>query len=215
LHLACAVALFSLLNGSPAPPPSVTYIDLNPAQHAAPAAPTMAVPPQAAPAPKLAPEPESPQLPEPPPQAQKSAAPADQPVAAPREPRAEEKLPHTTLGLGLAKGYFATLGEGETLRVDIKEYYLEMLQHINEKWWLDQQLDKKNIRPVVLNITVARNGEILASAILRGSGNSRYDQAVLAALTAASPLPPLPAKYIGDTFQAPVRLMPPLELMAW
>ena len=119
------------------------------------------------------------------------------------------------MGLGLTKGYFKTLGEGETLRAGVKEYYLDMLQVINEKWWMDQQIDKRHLAPVIINITLARNGMIVDSRILQGSGNSRYDKAVLAALTAASPLPPLPASFDGDFFQAPIRLIPPLNLMAW
>ena len=127
----------------------------------------------------------------------------------------EEGRSHTAIGLGLTKGYFRGLGDGGTLREGIKGYYLEMLQGINEKWWLDQQLDKRNLAPVVVNITVARNGEIIGSEIMKGSGNPRYDKAVLAALLAASPLPPLPPSYEGESFQAPIRLVPPLNLMAW
>jgi periplasmic protein TonB len=135
--------------------------------------------------------------------------------APPQEAKVEEQRSHTLLGMGLTKGYFKSLGEGESLRAGIKGYYLEMLQSINERWWMDEKIDKRRLAPVVVNIIVARNGDIVDSKILRGSGNPLYDKAVLAALTAASPLPPLPADYDQDFFQAPIRLVPPLNLMAW
>ncbi|HEY5513081.1 MAG TPA: TonB family protein [Geomonas sp.] len=220
LHLACTIALFILPQGSPATTSSVTYIDLGAPLQPAPAVvpsavvPPMVVPPKEATPQEVAQEPETTQVPEPLPQVQQTKAMPDQ-AAAPQETRTEEQRPHTTIGLGLTKGYFKGLGDGETLREGIKGYYLEMLQGINEKWWLDQQLDKKRIAPVVATITVARNGDIVGSRILKGSGNLRYDKAVLAALVAASPLPPLPASYVGDFFEAPIRLVPPLNLMAW
>jgi len=209
LHLVLAVALLGLPQGSPAHP-SVTYIDLNAAKLPAP----MAVPTKVATPQKVVQEQVPPPLPKAQPQAVQPEPRPEQPAAA-QETSLEEQRPHTTIGLGLTKGYFRGLGDGETLREGIKEYYLEMLQGINEKWWMDKQFDKRNISPIVVNITIARNGEIINSEIMRGSGDRRYDKAVLAALAAASPLPPLPASFVGDSFQAPVRLVPPLNLMAW
>lgn len=100
------------------------------------------------------------------------------------------------------------------MRDDIRMYYFSLLQNINEKWWLDKNIDRKGIREVVMNIIVARNGEIVAKQLIRGSGNAAYDKAVLNALEAAGPLPPLPESYNGDFFQAPIRLVPPLNLLA-
>ena len=210
LHLACAFFLLRLPSGEPASSPSVTYIDLQAAAHAA----SMTPPPGKTAPPKLLPEPLEPPLPENPPQAKPSETLPARLAPAP-ETRVEEERSHTTIGLGLTKGYFKGLGDGETLREGIKEYYQQMLQAINEKWWIDEQLDKRYVTPVVVNIVVARDGEIIGKSILRTSGNARYDNAVLAALTAASPLPPLPASFEGDFFQAPIRLVPPLNLMAW
>jgi protein TonB len=230
LHLACAFLLMGQPAGSPAPSPAVTYIDLNAPQHPAP----ITVPSKETTPPKSVQELRLPQVSENPPQATQPedspaktaestkpaapaapAAPAETGATAALETRMEEQRSHSTMGLGLTKGYFKSLGEGETLREDVRGYYLEMLQGINEKWWMDQQLDKRRIDPVVVSITVARNGEIIGSEIIRGSGNPRFDKAVLAAVAAASPLPPLPASYEEDFFQAPIRLVPPLNLMAW
>ena len=215
LHLICTFVLFSLPQGSQAPS-SVTYVDLGSPQHAAPitAPPKEAAPEQVAPKPEMPLATEKPIAPELPLQDQESKALPDQPAAT-EVPKVEEQRSLTTLGLGLTKGYFKSLGGGETLREGIKGYYLEMLQGINEKWWLDQKLDKRKLNSVVVNLTVARNGDIVGSNVLVSSGNSAYDRAVVAALIAASPLPPLPQSYKGDFFQAPIRLVPPLNLMAW
>jgi periplasmic protein TonB len=214
LHLVCAFFLFGQPAESQAPSPSVTYIDLSaikpPAPMVTPTTPPAIQEPQPIPQPIVQPAP----IPKTEPLARQPEATPPQPAAA-QEIRVEEQRSHTIMGLGLTKGYFKSLGEGETLRAGVKGYYLEMLQVINEKWWIDQQIDKRNLAPVIVNITVARNGEILDTHIMRGSGNPRYDRAVLASLAAASPLPPLPANYVGDSFQAPIRLIPPLNLMAW
>jgi periplasmic protein TonB len=213
LHLACVFVLLGLPSGVPEPAPAVTYVDLNAAQHPAP----MAVPPKDAVPPKLALEPQTPQVPETPPQPPLVQQPLVTPVqpASPPVTKVEEQRSQTVLGQGLTKGYFKALGDGATLRESVKGYYQDMLQNINEKWWIDQQIDKRHLKPVVVSVTVARNGNIIGCEIMRGSGSPRYDKAVLAALAAASPLPPLPENYELDFFQVPIRLVPPLNLMAW
>jgi protein TonB len=119
-----------------------------------------------------------------------------------------------SLGLGITRGFFRSIGEGETLRPDIRSYYFSMLQSINEKWWLDKNIERAGIREVLLNIVIARNGAIVAKQLLRSSGDAAYDREVLRAVEAAGPLPPLPESYLGDFFQTPLRLVPPLSLMA-
>jgi periplasmic protein TonB len=217
LHTVCAFFLLGQPPEAPAPSPSVTYVDLSTPVRPAP----MVTPPQETTPPKIQePQPVPQPIPQPAPMPQ-TAPQVQQPAAAPAQPAAaqeskvEEQRSHTTMGLGLTKGYFRSLGEGENLREGVKAYYLEMLQVINEKWWMDQQLDKHSLAPVIINITVARNGAIVDCYVMRGSGNPRYDRAVLASLQAASPLPPLPANFEGDTFQAPIRLVPALKLMSW
>lgn len=217
LHLVLSAVLLSMPQGVSSSRPSVTYVDLKSVQLPAP---LTAPPAETAPEPVAEPEtptPEEPTVPVTPaaaePVAQQEAQPQEQPAAAETGP-VEADLPRTTLGIGLTKGYFQGLGTGETLRVGIKEYYLEMLDGINQKWWVDPQLNKRR-STVVVNIKVARNGEIVASEIMASSGDRSYDRAVLAALTAAGPLPPLPASYYGDFFEVPIRLVPPLNLLAW
>ena len=213
LHLGCTLLLLGLPGGGAPARQSITYVDLGQAPAHPPTTPPAAQPIQQK---ELLP-PETPPVPDTPLKAQQTEA--EQPKGAPEQPAARESVTeeksHTTLGLGLTKGYFRSLGDGETLRQDVKGYYLEMLQGINEKWWLDQQFDQQRINPIVINITVARNGDIVGSAVMISSGNPRYDRAVQRSLAEAGPLPPLPAEYEGDFFQAPIRLVPPLNLMAW
>lgn len=211
LHLVLAAVLLGIPGGGEPPRPAVTYIDLK-----AIPAPVAATPPaeaQPAPQPDEAEE-EAEPLPETP---AAQAAPAQQPAAPtpqPAQPQtAVEERTATTFGMGLTKGYFKPLSDGETLRPDIKEYYLNLLQGVNEKWWLEQKDNK--VAPIVVNITIARNGQIMGSTILESSGNIVYDRAVQKTLESAGPLPPVPANYPGDYFDAPIRLVPPLNLMAW
>jgi periplasmic protein TonB len=208
LHLIFALVLLGLPSGPPQHTQSVTYLDLKALQAPAP----MEAPSKTAPVPETLPEDQPPVQPPPVQQAQPAANSAPQ---ATQQTKVEEERTRTVMGLGLTKGYFKSIAEGETLRVGIREYYLDMLQVVNEKWWLDQQIDKRRVAPIVINITVARNGEILACNVMKTSGDRRYDKAVVAALIAASPLPPLPPSFTGDVFQAPIRLVPPLNLMAW
>ena len=125
-----------------------------------------------------------------------------------------ETIQQSSLGLGITRGFFRSLAEGESLRADIRAYYFSMLQNINEKWWIDKGIERKGLRDVVVNVIIARNGEIVDKQMVYSSGNPAYDRAVLKSLEAAAPLPPLPESYPGDFFQAPIRLVAPLNLLA-
>ncbi|MBU5637701.1 TonB C-terminal domain-containing protein [Geomonas sp. Red69] len=213
LHLVCAALLLGIPGGGEPARPAVTYVDLNTIPAPVPAAPAVQPQPQPEPDPEQAEEEAEPLPPTPPPQqvqAAQPAAPAPQPA---KTQTAAEERSHTTFGMGLTKGYFRTLSDGETLRPEIKEYYIRLLQGVNEKWWLEQK-DQK-VAPIVVNITITRSGEIIGSTILESSGNIVYDRAVQKTLESAGPLPPVPPDYIGDFFQAPVRLVPPLNLLSW
>ncbi|HJV36801.1 TonB family protein [Geomonas sp.] len=220
LHAACTVFLLAMPSGSHGNR-SITYIDLTLPQGASPAmtAPaarpavkTPAVLQTPQPVEKALPVPEA--QPAPAEQAKSAPAPAanttEQPVAGtPEQPVA------STFGLGLSRGFFRSIHDGETLRTDVKEYYMAMLDGINNKWWMDKQFDKVRIEPIEVWITIARSGQVLNAQLTRSSGNPRYDKMVLAALSTAGPLPPLPATYEDETFQAPLRLSPPLNLLGF
>lgn len=197
--------------------PSVSYLDLR----------EMRFPEQAAPAP-------TPARPE---KAEKAVAqeqPAEQPAAPltpPAKPLPEtarlekevkqsladadkhpESLQERSFGLGLTSGYFSSIAEGETLRGDIREYYFTMLRQINEKWWLTKESQGVSMRGALINIVVARDGQVMRMVLVRSSGNPAIDRAIMKTIETASPLPPLPQSYEMGYFTAPLRFRGPLDL---
>lgn len=130
------------------------------------------------------------------------------------DPGRSGSIDRLSVGLGATKGYFRSLGEGETLREDIQAYYFQLLKNINERWWLDGNMDRTGSRELVLNILIARDGTIVAKELVHSSGNHTYDKAVLKALEGVGPISPLPETYRGDFFLAPIRLVAPLNLLA-
>ncbi len=124
-----------------------------------------------------------------------------------------EAVQEGSIGLSMTNGYFTSIGEGDTLRDDIREYYFEMLRRINEKWWTNRDEGGKGRKSAVFYLVIDRNGKIVDKMMVESSGNPACDKAMLQALEAASPLPPLPATYLGDYFQAPLRFNMPLNLL--
>lgn len=130
--------------------------------------------------------------------------------SAAEQPEAMQKF---SFSLGLVNGHFGTIADGKSLRDDMREYYLSMLRTINEKWWVDGSRYER-VGGAIINIVIARNGEIVRANMLQSSGNPAYDRAMLKALEGASPVPPLPANFIGGYFTAPIRFNPPLNLLS-
>ncbi len=124
-----------------------------------------------------------------------------------------EAVEEASLGLSITSGYFSSIGAGETLRDDIRDYYFEMLRRINEKWWLNRDSRQGGRKGALFYLTIARDGAIVKRMMLESSGNPSLDRAMLQALEAANPLPPLPETYRGDFFQAPLRFNMPLNLL--
>ncbi len=164
--------------------------------------------------------------------AEKAVTPVPTPAAAPVTPVSEmDKLQahaqktlddaaaqpaamqEASLGLSITSGYFSSIGEGETLRDDIRVYYFEMLRRINEKWWSNRESRQAGRKSAVFYLVIARNGAIVDRMLMESSGNPASDRAMLQALEAANPLPPLPDTYRGDFFQAPLRFNMPLNLL--
>jgi periplasmic protein TonB len=118
-----------------------------------------------------------------------------------------------SLGLSITSGYFGAIGEGESLRDDIREYYFEILRSINAKWWLNRENQQAGRNRAVFYLVIARDGTIVDRMLVTSSGNPAYDRAMMRTLEASSPLPPLPESYRGDFFQAPLRFNVPLNLL--
>ncbi len=124
-----------------------------------------------------------------------------------------EAIEQASLALGITNGYFSSLAEGQTLHPDIKDYYFTILRSINEKWWIANGGHAGAQARAMINVVIARDGNIVNAQIVRGSGSMTYDRSLLKALQAASPFPPLPEKYRMAFFEAPLVFNPPLNLM--
>lgn len=125
-----------------------------------------------------------------------------------------EVVQQASMGFGITNGHFSSLSDGKTLREDMREYYLTMLQRFNEKWWLDKNVTTGGARGAVILVSIARDGSIADKNVVESSGSWASDRALLQALEAAGPLPPLPKTYEGNYFKAPLRFVAPLNLMA-
>lgn len=117
----------------------------------------------------------------------------------------------TSLSLGLTRGFFRSLSDGETLNGDVREYYFKLVEQVNEQWWT--AANGTNVEPgqqeALVTIIVRKNGEILSAQLVKSSGSYEYDRMIMNTLQNASNLPPLPASYPGEFFQAPLRLLAP------
>ncbi|GAM10041.1 hypothetical protein OR1_02327 [Geobacter sp. OR-1] len=212
MHVICAIIITGGGTGHPGDP-TINYLDLTmsdptaaPAKPAAPATAAAATPepPEA----QAAPAAEE-QAPAPPTEAEKLRQEAQNAVkAAPQQPEAMQKV---SFGLGLLNGHFGTLADGRTLRNDMREYHLALLRAINENWWRNGN-KFEGMNSAIVNIVVARDGEILAAQIMQSSGNPTYDRTLVKSLLGAGPLPPLPSQFESPVFTAPIRFNPPLTM---
>lgn len=91
----------------------------------------------------------------------------------------------------------STIG-GEKVRLDVKDfpfsYYLSLLQsRIQANWEPPFSSSRRSLfKKVIIYFKIQRNGKLTNLALESKSGDPRFDQAALRAVTLASPLPPLP-----------------------
>ncbi len=208
LHVICTVVFLSSPKGTIGRG-AVHYLDLSMVEPPAPAsrqetAKVQEVPPA---------PPETPSLPASPPSEletlQKGLHEAIESASS-----APESMQKVSLGFGITNGQFSSLSDGKTLRDDMREYYLSMLEKFNEKWWLGRAKELEVMRGAVIMVSISRDGVLVDSRMVESSGNPAYDRAMLETLRETTPLPPLPATYEGDYFKAPIRFVAPLNLLA-
>lgn len=215
IHVIFAIFIISG-NGGQRGLPTINFIDLTMSESPSPAAQKAASQTPPAPPVPMAETRETQQEPEPQPAQPPSEAEQltetlkNAVSSAAQQPEALQKA---SFGLGLMNGHFSTLADGRSLRDDMREYYLDMLRTINEKWWVDGG-HFEGARGAIINIVVARNGEIVNARVIQSSGNPQYDRTVLKSLQAASPVPPLPEHFVGGYFTAPIRFNAPLNLLS-
>ena len=123
-----------------------------------------------------------------------------------------EALHSNSIGLGISSGYFGSFSEGESLKPEIREYYFALMRRINEVWW-SRSAENPAMRGASFVLLIGRDGKIISCDPLAGSGNPGNDRALLQMVRLAEPLPPLPQSFTGQHFTAPIRFVPPLNLM--
>lgn len=141
--------------------------------------------------------------------------PVSQPATtAPPAPPAEIVAPPSSLLFGISSGSFASFGDGITLREDIRSYFLEILERINASWQKEGTGVKLTSQAMLL-LSIERSGELHSVQMLRSSGNAVHDRLLANAVSKAAPFPPIPASFVGRTFETPLRFTPPLSLMSF
>lgn len=205
LHIGAALlVIYASSTGRSAKTPgslAIQEVDLTPSISTAPT--TVPPPP---PAPAMA-EPE----------AAEKAAPPEQ-AANPEQQSSAQHIEQarifqsTPLGLGMTQGYFAGLGDGMTLREDIRDYYFEMVGKINEEWWNRSRALAEPLRQDgVVELTILRDGTIVTIRMLQRTGSREADRLLTESIQ-NSRLAPLPASYKLDVFTVPLRIKTPSSL---
>jgi len=140
-------------------------------------------------------------------------SPAVQPSPMGKASEEMKELMTTPLGLGMTYGYVGSLGDGNSLREDIREYYFELVGKINREWWKRADGLKEPIRlDGIIVLYLRPDGSIISQRMNQGTGSQEADQILLDAIKAVSPLPPLPASFDQDMFLAPLRIKAPSNL---
>lgn len=136
-----------------------------------------------------------------------------EPVSPAPETASVPDITTTPLGLGMSHGFVSSLGDGVTLRADIRDYYLLLVERINRQWWDRAGMLKEAVRQDGSAVLVIlRDGTLLDRRINRGTGSAEADRALLESIDKSSPLPPLPESYERDVFTAPLKITAPLQL---
>jgi protein TonB len=119
----------------------------------------------------------------------------------------------TPLGRGMANGFFSTLAEGRTLRDDIRGYYFELLERINDRWWQRAATLKDSARrDGIAEVVISRDGTLYEVRLISDTGSREVDRAIIDVLSGASPFSALPASYEPNLFHAPLKFTAPSNL---
>jgi len=136
--------------------------------------------------------------------------PSSQPSESTARPGNEGGLMSTPLGLGMTHGYFSGLSDGRSLRDDIRGYYFEMVEKINREWWDKAGLLKEPLQQDgIFELLIQRDGTIVSTRTLRGTGSNEADRLLTEIIRKSSPLPALPSTYDQGLFQAPLKVKAP------
>jgi protein TonB len=210
---AIAVGVFALPDSLEVAPPRVAdwapsredrltlFVTLQP--------PAPPVPPPVAPPPPPRPEPVAPPTP-PVPDAPVESIPAPVPAApvlvaiasSPRPVVAPTSVPATPAATTTA---ISTPGDSAQARRERDEYIRALMAALLQHRSYPPEARRQRARGVVqLRFTVGRDGHVLASNVARSAGHAVLDEAALAVLAAADPLPAIPPSLGRDTLTVTV-----------
>jgi protein TonB len=138
------------------------------------------------------------------PKAPVTAQPKPQPPAVTRTPReAKREAPPGTA----AHPASVSPGQGYAQRQAEEDYFRQIVQRISRYRFYSRQQNAAAQGLVVTRLTLSRDGGVLDVALLRSSGSSTLDTAVVDTIRQASPFPPLPPELASggtQTFIVPV-----------
>lgn len=201
IHL--AAALLVMVAGTASSPTTVAqYVEL-----ASPSAP--APPPEIhAPAPggpPALPEAEPPPSVEEPPPEQSAETAREQSQVSP-------EILSTPLGLGMTYGFFKSIGEGRTLREDIRDYYFQILERINGTWWQKAGATEGIRQDGIVDIGIAPDGTLVEARVSMTTGSAAVDRMIVEAIRESAPFAPPPVGFGQFLFRAPLRIAAPSNL---
>jgi len=153
--------------------------------------------------------PEKPPEDEPKPEEQTAAQAKDAPSVAPveaREAAAPQKIESATETSDKPKGQ--NVGFSTFDRAAIQNWQKDLIVHINRsKRYPEKARDARQHGVVTVAFAMDREGKVMRTAIVKGSGHDALDQAAMEMLHRANPLPIPPAAMAGEMFEfaVPVR----------
>jgi hypothetical protein len=135
----------------------------------------------------------------------------DSPTKPPQTTAVE--IQSSPLGRGMSQGYVSSFAEGINLQKDLREYYLMLLEKINDRWWQKSEtVAESALNDAVLVFVIGRDGEIVTLNMTKGSGSREVDRAIVETLKSLAPFPSLPASYAIDSFIVPLKIVAPSRL---